>query len=142
MIDDIRLSGPLQWRRRGGPLSKEGGPLKWATFPAPTTPFSQRAEPSPLWLETSPKRRIRRGTTRMTRVRCERAQCVRRPPSPGASWRRTGGGGSGESAPGFFGAGAPPGRGKWATLKATIYPPLFGVALTTVIPGGLLCIVK
>lgn len=47
------------------------------------------------------------------------------------------GGGSGGSAPLIFGAGAPPGRGKWATLKATIYPPLRDrVAPSTVAPGG------
>ena len=36
----------------------------------------------------------------------------------------------------IFAADTPPGRGKWATLKATIYPPLRGVALTTVVPSG------
>ena len=56
--------------------------------------------------------------------------------SRGASWRRTGGGDGGESDPGFFGAGAPPGRGRWCTPKSTTSPPLVGVALTTVIPGG------
>ena len=55
------------------------------------------------------------------------------PPRPA---RRTGGGGSGGSDPPIFGAGAPPGRSKWATLKPTIYPPLRGVAPSTVIPGG------
>ena len=56
--------------------------------------------------------------------------------SHGASWRRTGGGDGGESDPHFFGAGAPPGRGRWCTPKSTTSPPLVGVALTTVIPGG------
>ena len=46
----------------------------------------------------------------------------RRPASHGASWRRTGGGGSGGSDPPLFGAGAPPGRGKWSTLRSTTYP--------------------
>ena len=58
------------------------------------------------------------------------------PASHGASWRRTGGGGSGGSDPLFFGAGAPPGRGRWCTPKFTIFPPLWGVAPSTVIPGG------
>ena len=45
-----------------------------------TTTLSQRAEPSPLWLRPSPKRRIRRGTTRMSRDRCGQARrgCVSR----------------------------------------------------------------
>ena len=47
----------------------------------------------------------------------------RAPPPPCAA---PGGGGSRGSDPIIFGAGAPPGRGKWATLKATIYPPLKG----------------
>ena len=58
------------------------------------------------------------------------------PASHGASWRRTGGGGSGGSDPHFFGAGAPPGRGKWSTLRSTLYPSPAGVAPSTVIPGG------
>ena len=41
----------------------------------------------------------------------------------------------GGSDPRIFGAGAPPGRGKWPTLKFTI-SPVFGVAPSTVIPGG------
>ncbi len=48
------------------------------------------------------------------------------PASHGASWRRTGGGGSGGSDPGFFAAGAAPGRGRWCTPKFTTSPPLFG----------------
>ena len=49
-----------------------------------TTRFSQRAEHSPLWLETLPKRRIRSGTTRISRVRCEEAMrgCASRGPLP------------------------------------------------------------
>ena len=58
------------------------------------------------------------------------------PASPPASARRTGGGGSGGSDPLFFGAGAPPGRGKWSTLRSTSYPSPAGVAPSTVIPGG------
>ena len=59
-----------------------------------TTLFSQRAETSPLSFGTLPKRRIRRGTTRISRVRFENAKrgsASRVPPSPGASARRTGG---------------------------------------------------
>ncbi len=60
----------------------------------PTTPFSQRAEPSPLWSGTFPKPRIRHGTTRISRVDCGKADrgCASRvPPSPGVTARRTGG---------------------------------------------------
>ena len=35
-------------------------------------------------------------------------------------------GAGGGSDPLIFGAGAPPGRGKWPTLKTTISPPVFG----------------
>ena len=48
------------------------------------------------------------------------------PASHGASWRRTGRGDGGESDPLFFGAGAPPGRGRWCTPKSTTSPPLLG----------------
>ncbi|MCY3759249.1 MAG: hypothetical protein OXG96_16145, partial [Acidobacteria bacterium] len=44
-------------------------------------------------------------------------------PRGGAPHGRGAGGGSD---PGLFAADAPPGRGKWATLKATIYLPLGG----------------
>ena len=57
-----------------------------------TTPFSQRAAPSPLWFGTFPKRRIRRGTTGISRVRYGKAKrgCASRVPlSPGAPARRT-----------------------------------------------------
>ena len=57
-----------------------------------TTLFSQRAEHSPLWLETFTKRRIRRGRTSIFRVRCEEAMrgCASRVPlPPGAAARRT-----------------------------------------------------
>ena len=57
-----------------------------------TTPFSQRAEPSPLWLETFTKRRIGRGTTRIFRLRCgqgKRGCASRVSPSPGVTARRT-----------------------------------------------------
>ena len=54
------------------------------------------------------------------------APALRVPASHGASWRRTGGGGSGGSDPLFLTAGAAPGRGRWCTLKSTTSPPLFG----------------
>ena len=63
-----------------------------AAIPLPATPLSQRAEPSPLWSETSPKCPIRRGTTRIPRVGCGKAKrdCASRAPPPlGATARRT-----------------------------------------------------
>ena len=57
-----------------------------------TTLFSQRAEHSPLWLETFTKRRIRRVRTSIIRVRCEKVMrgCASRVPlPPGVTTRRT-----------------------------------------------------
>ena len=45
-------------------------------------------------------------------------------------------GAGGESAPPFFGAGAPRGRAKVAAPVAALCPPCGEVALTTVIPAG------
>ena len=42
---------------RVGHSHKRGGPPEWPAFSTTTTPFSQRAEPSPLWSKASPKRR-------------------------------------------------------------------------------------
>ena len=64
------------------------------------------------------------------------ASASRVPASHGASWRRTGGGGSGGSDPHIFAAGTAPGRGRRCTPKSTTTPPRFGVAPSTVIPGG------
>ena len=74
---------------RGGGVTSKGDMLLTTT-----TLFSQRAEPSPLSFGTLPKRRMGRGTTRISRVRFENAKrgsASRVPPSPGASARRTGG---------------------------------------------------
>ena len=103
------------------------------------TPVSQRAEPSPLWSGTFPKRHTGRGTTRISRVRCETAMrgSTSRVPLParrnGAPHGRVAGG---ESDPLFFGAGAPRGRAKGDRGPDTLCLPLFGVALTTEVPGG------
>ena len=69
-------------------------------------------------------------------VKRSAARPPRLPASHGASWRRTGGGGSGGSDPRFFAAGAPRGRTKVAAKVAALCPPCGEVALTTVIPGG------
>ena len=82
MIDDFRLWGSRRCRRMGETAST------WRCSPSrfmistPTTPFSQRAESSPLWSETFTKRRIRRGTIRISRIRCDKAKrgCALRVP--------------------------------------------------------------
>ena len=76
------------------PFQKGGVTSKGDIIVTPTTLFSQRAEPSPLWLRTSPKPSIRRGTTRISGVRCGKAKrgCASRVPlTPGVTARRTGG---------------------------------------------------
>ena len=93
MIDDFRLRGSNRCRQMGRPLSDGGGwRSNMAAILLRTTPFSQRAEPSPVWFWTFPKRRIRSGTTRIPRVGCGKAKrgCASRvPSSPGATARRT-----------------------------------------------------
>ena len=76
----------------GRHLSDGGWRSNMAAILLGTTPVSQRAEPSPLWCGTFPKRRTRRGTTRISRVRCGKAKrsCASRVPlPPGAKARRT-----------------------------------------------------
>ena len=72
------------------PFLTRGGTSKGDMIVTPTTPFSQRAEPSPLWLRTSPKPRIRHGTTRTFRVGCDKAKrgCALRVPPPRPAQRR------------------------------------------------------
>ena len=107
--------------------------------PTTTTPFSQRAEPSPLWSGAFPKRRTGRRTTWIFRVRCETATrgFASRAPLPArrgdAPHGREEGG---ESDPTLLTAGAPRGRTKVAAKMAALCPPCGEVALTTVIPGG------
>ena len=75
-------------------LQKGGVTSKGDMIVTPTTPFSQRAEPAPLWFGTFPKCRIKRGTTRIPRVDCGKADrgCASRVPlPPGVTPRRTGG---------------------------------------------------
>ena len=72
---------------RGGGVTLRGDMLLTTT-----TPFSQRARPSPLWSGTFPKRRMGRGIIRISNVRCDKAKrggASRVPPSPGATARRT-----------------------------------------------------
>ena len=103
------------------------------------TPLSQRAEPSPLWFGTFPKRRIRRRTTGVSRVRCGKAKrgCASRvPPSPGATARRT---------RGVLVEGATPpllplvrrgGDQRGTGVRTPFDPPCGEVAPSTVIPAG------
>ena len=122
-----------------GHLQMGGSPPRWPTFRASTTPFSQRAEPSPLWLGTLPKRRIRRGTTRISRVRCEKAKrgCASRVPlPPGATARRTRGVLVVRATPPFL-ALMRHWRGVDGPTDGPPTPPRCGeVALTTEIPAG------
>jgi len=116
----------------------------WGRTPGPdmssttTTPLSQRAKPSPLWSNASPKRRKGSGTTRISRFPCDQPKrgCASRVPlSRAAVARRTGG---------VLVVGATPGfsplmrheRGQGRTGLRTPFPPRSGVAPTPVIPGG------
>ena len=92
--------------------------------------------PSLLWSGPCLESLVGGGLARISRVGCDNRGGAAPSVSPPRRCAAPGGGVSGGSDPVFFGAGAPPGRGKWATLKATIYPPLRGVAPSTVIPGG------
>ena len=119
-------------------LQRPGYSPGWRTLSIPTTVLSQRAEPSPLWLETFTKRRTGRGTTSISRIRCDQAKrgCASpAPPSPGAAARRTGGVLVVGATPYFWplmrhGAGA-----GYSCLYSSLAPAP-GVAPTTVIPGG------
>ena len=74
------------------PFQRGGVTLRGDMLLTTTTPLSQRTEPSPLWFGTLAKRLIRRGTSRISRVRYGKAKrgCASRvPPSPGVAARRT-----------------------------------------------------
>ena len=95
----------------------------------PTTPFSQRAVPSPLWSRTSTKRRIRRGTTRISRFRCGKAErgCASRvPPVARRNGAPNGRGEGGESDPYLLAASAARGRAKGDRGRDTPCPPCRG----------------
>ena len=108
-----------------------------------TTPLSQRAEDSPLWLGTFPKRRSGGGTTRNSRLRCRQGKrgCASRvSPSPGATARRTREMLVVRATPLFsalvrHGGGARV-EARVETRSAPFAPPCGEVALTTMIPGG------
>ena len=139
MIDDFRLRGSRTWRRMGDTATKGGGAGRWCTILTITNLHYQRAKPSPLWSRLCPETRIVRGLARIPRILRGKGPCgagIVRPRPDGTSWRRTGGGGSGGSAPGFFAAGAAPGRGRWCARMVTPSPLPFGVAPSTVIPGA------
>ena len=101
---------------RGGGVTLRGDMLLTTT-----TPLSQRAEHSPLWSRLYPKRRIRRGTTRISRVRCKEAMrgCASRAPSRPAR--------PGAAREGCWWRERPPLFGRWCGA---------GVAPSTVIPAG------
>ena len=104
-----------------------------------TTPVSQRAAPSPLWCGTFPKRRTRRGTTRISRVGCGKAKrsCASRVPlPPDATARRTRGVLVVRATPPFWSLVRHGGGQRWRPRWPPFAPPCGEVALTTVIPGG------
>ena len=130
MIDDFRLWGSLRCRQMGVPLSEGGVTLKGDMIVTPTTPFPQRAEPSPLWWGTFAKRRTGRRTTRISGVRYGKAKrgCASRVPIlPGANGAPHGRDAGGESDPLVFGAGAPREEGKVDRPLATLSHPSAGV---------------
>ena len=121
------------------PFRRGGGGLTWRrSCYAQRLSLSGRT-PSPLWWGSSLKRCTRRGTTRISRVRCGKAKrgCASRVPP--LAWRNGAPherGAGGESDPTLFAAGAPRGRAKVAAKVAALCPPCGEVALTTVIPLG------
>ena len=134
LIDDFRLRGSRTWRRMGGHLS-DGG---WLTqvahqvahaFDHSSAPLSeggafsvvvQVVRGNPHWMSDW------HGFPESSAVKRSAAPAPRVPASHGASWRRTGGGGSGGSDPLLLTAGAAPGRVRWCMAKFTTSPPLRG----------------
>ncbi len=95
----------------------------------PTTLFSQRAEPLAVVVGDFPKRRIGRGTTRISRVRCDKAKrgwASRVPPVARRNGAPYGRGAGGESDPRFLAAGAPRARAKGDRGQDTPCPPCRG----------------
>ena len=124
-------------------LQKGGGARRWRMrwrVPSTTpTLHSQRAKSSPLWSRLFPETLIGRGLARIAQILWGKAPCgagIACPPARTPRRGATRGGGSGGSDPLFFAAGAAPGRGRWCTPKSTTFPPLSGVAPSTVVPGG------
>ena len=74
IIDDFRLPGSSRCRQVGRHLSDGGWRSNMAAILLRTTLLSQRAEPSPGWCGTFPKRRTRWGTTQIPRVDCGKAK--------------------------------------------------------------------
>ena len=143
MIDDFRLRGHARAVIWVDHLQKGSGARRWRTrwrVPSTTpTLHSQRARPrccGPGCARESALHRGWHGFPESSAVKRSAVPAACVPASHSASWRHTGGGGSGGSDPPIFGAGAPPGRGRWCTPKSTTSPPLVGVAPSTVIPGG------
>ena len=85
----------------------------------------QRAKPSPSWSRLFPETRIGRGLARISQILWGKAPCgagIACPPLARRVVAPHGRGDGGGSDPPIFGAGAPPGRGKWSTLRSTSYP--------------------
>ena len=138
MIDSFRLWGSSRCRRMGETaIAWRCSPGRF-TFSTTTTPFSQRAEPSPLWSRLCRETRIGRSLARIAQVRCGNPPCGAAPGCPRLARRVVaphGRGGSGGSDPCVLTASAAPGRVSRFTSQFTVNPPL-GVAPSTVIPRG------
>lgn len=91
MIDDFRLWGARRCRQMGRHLSDGVDGLTWRRSCYLQRLSLRGRSPSSLWLRTYPKRRIRRGTTRISRVGCRKAKrggASPVPASPGVTARR------------------------------------------------------
>ena len=99
--------------------------MRWRVPSTTPTLHSQRAKPSPSWSRLCRGIRIGRGLARIAQILWGKAPWgagIACPPPRTPRRGATRGGGSGGSDPPIFGAGAPPGRGKWSTLRSTSYP--------------------
>ena len=130
MIDDFRLRGSRPCRRMGGPLSDGGWRMQVVhDFDNYKSALSEgeaprRCGPGCAWesaLDVGSH-----GFPESSGVKHRAAPAPRVPASHGASWRRTGGGGSGGSDPPFLTAGAAPGGVSRFTSQFTVNPPLGG----------------
>ena len=135
MIDDFRLRGSRPWRRINAPLTKTGWRIQVVhDFDNRNSALSEGAALAVV-VQAVP------GNPHWKRVSTDCQRRLRQPwrgggwHVPGASWCRTGGGGSGESDPGFFAAGAASGRVSRFTSQFTVNPPLAGRSLHSA-PGG------
>ncbi len=135
MIDDFRLRGSRRCRRMGGHLSDGGWRTKVAHVLTTPTLLSQRAKSSPLWFRLCPETRIEGGLARILRILCSKAPCgaaglARRVAAPhrrGRRWRER---------PPYFWRWCATRAWKGGQASGHLSALVFGVAPSTVIPGG------